>query len=540
MRITKYNNKIRFASSHRSISEFGILVLLSFGIQSLIPSSRAGFSTLTTWGDQSAILTTSKQVITSGQAPLMRNHWLGPGYIFFTRIFAKISSSVEVGLILLTLSSFILIFAFILFQLNQFKNRTLKYAGYLGTLLLYFTLRVYQYKDIPWTHFLEALIIILIITLGSNWNSTSPLKYGIFGFALFLSWNVRNFETAALLIAGIMGIFVRWQNMGFSAPWTAIRRTVTNCIKGGTLGVVMAWVAIGICTNSWSFFTQYSGMLPASDLSISRLADRIIQIFYNPSWHTISTPSVFVWNGVKSNLYSLGFGRTWFEPLVIGQPTLVPFLFISLFIAIRITFSTRKQKLVSQRILVSLICHLSSLGIFLGYMIQPIVGSGSLKYGLFREFLLPQLLSFFGLILFLQDLENRGKRINWLKASIFIPFLLAVTCLLIPKPKTSFYENYTLSLKTPLCNTLASKCEFQATILKEGRVMKLDSQPMEIRTSCGKAITQYWSKSFDFQPMKCIGIQKIYGVPLSFGIAATPEDSQFFEVNKPDWVTITS
>jgi hypothetical protein len=529
-----------FSPSTQNVS-FGQILGFVVVIFLLVPGGRVGFETLTTWGDQSALLRTLKEWQSTGDAPLLSNNWMGPGFVTINFLLVRLFGSFESSLTFLTLSSFILIYVILFREALKSKAPWMKVQAVVLLLTSIFFIRINQLRDIPWTHFITGAMVFLIIYLFHYAKGNFLFCFPI-GFLFFLSWQTRNFETFALLISILFFYLLRYFLL---KEWKKALHTYFDQIRSYlvyfTTGMIFAWAVIGIISGRFQIFVQYQGMLPSSDLSIERLFKRVAQVFVAPTWNTVSSETLNSKTTFLQNLSSSNF-ETWYSPLIHSSPLLLPLTFVAVYLLFSEVILMKRSQVVEEsdhaRII---ILNLTALLILLGYLTQPIVGSTHLKYGLLREFVLPQLLILLAIFLRWNSplYKIKSHRFSFRKFQPTILVLIAVISMAIQPLKMQPYESLRVSPVNGECARNLEFCEIDIRVLKSNKWEKLPPQPVEFRTMCEGETKSYYSKSFTLKIDACRSNQtEVFAIPLIFGLSTTPEANLFFQEYREDWFKV--
>jgi hypothetical protein len=535
--------KLRHAFLSKKAQKVSLYQILGFVLLVflLVPGGRVGFETLTTWGDQSALLRTLKEWQSTGDAPLLSSNWMGPGFVAINFLLFRLFGSFESSLTVLTLSSFILIYVILFREALKSKAPWMKVQALVLLLASIFFIKINQLRDIPWTHFITGAMVFLII-YSFHYAKKNFLFCLPMGFLFFLSWQTRNFETFALLISVLTFYLVRYFLL---KEWKKDLRTHLNQIRSYlvffTTGMIFAWAAIGVISGRFQIFVQYQGMLPSSDFSIERLFKRVTQVFVAPTWNTLSSETLNPKTTFLQNLSSTSF-ETWYSPLIHSSPLLLPLTFVAVYLLFSEVMLMKRfqvaEKSDHSRII---ILNLTALLILLGYLTQPIVGSTHLKYGLLREFVLPQLLILLAIFLRWNSPANKIKPagFSFKKFQPSILVLIAFVSMAIQPLKMQPYESLRVSPVNGECARNLEFCEIDIRVLKSNKWEKLPSQPVEFRTMCEGEAKSHYSKSFTLKIELCKSAHtEVFAIPLIFGLSTSPEANLIFEEYREVWFKV--
>jgi hypothetical protein len=368
-----------------------------------------------------------------------------------------------------------------------------------------------------------------------KWNTLNTF---IIGFLIFLAWQTRNFETAACVIGLLVVLFLDILRNCLQSTLASHLQVYKSKIVYLFAGLCSSWLSIALITKQTNLYFQYKDILPGSDFSLTRLWDRFLQVFFNSFWKTMTpeppSPSVSLFDRVTSRNFNV-----WYEPLAHSQPLLLPLLLTSFILTGYFMFeffaSRKTQNNKAKEILV---INISALVIIFGYLFQPIVGSSALKYGLMREFILPQFLILLSVILTIQNISIRKSSIILQKIlPIFLVFSTSLS-ILTPNLKTGSYSDFHTIENANACSIQDGTCEIRISVKTDGQWKKLTSQPVEYRMKCGTVETRNWSTTFKVELIPCISKLSIYAFPLSFGISTTPESDQILTRFPENWINI--
>jgi hypothetical protein len=498
----------------------------------MLPAAHKGFQTLTTWGDQRQILSTVNQLSAQGRADYVENTWLGPGYATLARAFARLFGSTEVGLIVLTISSFVIIYYVLLSFLAIIASKEFKIIAFLLILFSYFSMRIYQIRDIPWTHGLVTCAILLIFFLfySTNVNATG-LGQSLMGFLIIFSWQIRNFETIGLLL-GLATIFLLSRRDVFVlGRETVLKRSFFYLIGG--LG---AYLLTSAGSGSWKIFLQYQGSYSENiapiDFSFSRILNRFTQVFFDPNFYTFTNGN-YPDRSPFEYVYARDF-EIWGQPFMYSQVLLLPsVMFLLLLLGFWVVKTFTRGSLLAKELRYSIALSVTGLSILFGYFLSPIVGSGSLKFGLFREFLLVQFCAIVSLVLVAKHIlmTHPGIRPSRVVIPIFLVF--GFFTVVLPSQNVNFREEITdILVSGKNCGKQISHCDLSIHVIKSDKKTKLSDQPIDIRFWCEGVQSTGWSKDFSVKIPKCEGDLSLYALPLQLGFSTTPDAESFFQSKK--------
>jgi hypothetical protein len=529
MRQKRTNTRIQFKDN------FIFLFFVVLFAQIIIPSSKVGFSSLTNWGDQSYFLRAMKELEASnGDNPPIA---MGLGYAALIELFKRFFSSYEVALIVLSLLSFTLIYTYLIQRALLLRTFGLKVLSVFFIALSYWLLRIPQVRDIPWSHFIVAALFFGIIYLHDKSFIPKNLRLMILGFVVYLLWQTRNFETMSLFIGAILltclYLYTNFDTLKLR------KNKIIAVLLNFTVGVVFSWLFIWILTGSFRMFTQFSNA-PRPDLNVSRFISRIYSVFYNPTHNSIDSLNSISWMSQADNLTSTDMGKVWFQPLIRSQPMFLSLLLLALGLVVYLIFiSVQRKDFTFHLPILSLSVALI---ITAGYFSSPIFNQSQLKYGALREFILPQLLILFGVIEYLKLAEGQTKRTQEKFGQNFLLYLVLsvsiLATLVIPRPTNVAFTDFDISINQKDCIQAERNCFFTMKVLDKSGWKYLVSQPIEIRVIEAGVNSRFYKNNFSFEPNICKTECFIYAVPLSFGIAETPESDKYFLQKKDDWILL--
>jgi hypothetical protein len=496
----------------------GILIIF-------VPSAKLGYQSLFRWGDQILFLNTQKEYMQTGSSSSFSKGLVGPGYALLVRVFGFGTASPEVGLVLLSIFSFSVVY-FVLTKLMMEIKGINFYIASAMLMSTYLLLGIVYVKDIPWTHFPTAAIIVLIIYLMIDRKKeiSRHLIVGVlFGFLLQL----RTFEALAIFIAVATSFLL-------SIIIDKKRKHSLEQLKSWFYFICATLVtvfAISRLTRSPFWFTQYSGLVPKQDFSLTRLFHRLIQLFYNPSFNALPDSTNFTWLNVFSGIEKIYTGKISVQqyfnsPLSLHQPLLIPLNITCLWLVIRYLMPRYRTVENAQIIWIS---AFSAIIIQAGYLTNPFTSPGTLRYLIFREFILPQFLIILSVILHLRS-SNSVQAIKTISIFLSLSLILSVSLSFLPKPQLANYQSYAWELIDSNCKS-SKVCTIEVTASRNGRIVKISNQPIEVRARCDGKIMRWFEKSFTINfNGHCKGeTLKVQVLPLSFGNAGTPDGETYFQ-----------
>jgi len=528
MRILRKNQIISKADLNTiSLKASQFFLFLPIIVYVLGPSSNSGLASLSTWADQSTYVVAYNEWQISGASGWLTNNWLGPGFFALMKLLSLAFGSVQVSLVLATFLGIMISIGFLMHQVSAARKKTL-----LIVFLVYFVLatHVQVFKDIPWTHFWVLPMLICAIIFLYNQNSTK-LRIFFGGFLLAFSWQIRNFETLALLVSMVV-VAACVALFDIRHGKYQIKKELKNIIFIAT-GTISGFLFVGVISSQFKIYRQYnssndfSDMPPSLDLNLINFIERAIQIFFNPTYQSLSSSNAYSVMPISNQaiVRAEELSTFWGQSLSRQQPFLFPLILLSLLITVittRYLFSKKIDTHYFKLINAPGICGILIVG---GYLSQPIIGVGHLKYGIAREFLLPQFL------FALQAIVVFAKNYTWISKALKGALALSAVSLLFTSFPDLSYSDYKFKLDER-CN-VEQECSSNIQVrLQSGTWKKLGEETIYIRDTCEGKDTFYYGKSNRFVLAKCSGDHYVSMIPTSFGIAATPDASAPLDLRK--------
>jgi len=490
----------------------------------LVPTAKLGYESLSTWGDQILFLNSQKEFEESGTSSSFTKGLVGPGYSILVRIFELGTSSPEIGLVLLSIASFSIIYFVLTRLMFEIKEINVLFLS-IVVVSSYFLLGIIFVKDVPWTHFPAAALVILInyLLIDGKQNKAKSTCIGIlFGFLLQL----RAFESLAFLTA----VAIYFSLKKFLYKKERFFKVAFPFLLYSVGAALLTSYSISRIANSNFWFKQYSGLVPKQDFSIMRMINRCIQLFYNPSFNALPDSTDFTWFNVFSGFKAVAENeinvQDYFNsPLSLQQPLLIPLNVIAISLIIMYLLPKYRNLENAEFIWIS---ATSAIIIQAGYLTNPFTSGGTLRYLIFREFLLPQFLIILAIIL---HLKASHSLLTLRKITIFlgISILLSVSLSLFPKPQLANYDSYKWVLNDENCKSIGS-CSISVTALRNGKIHKISPQPIEVRARCDGQIFRWYEEEFiiHYNAFCNVEPEEIEVLPLFFGNAGTPAGESYF------------
>lgn len=179
-------------------NKFALISLCVAASQALIPSTLLGFHSLTHWADQSYFLR-SMQELEASQGATSPSA-MGLGYAAVIQLFKQFFGSYEVALVGLSVLSFLIIYSILIQNAFYIEDKIRKVFSILVIALSYVLLRIPLIRDIPWSHFVFAALLFLSIVVFNSPSMRIDVKYFTIGYLGFLLWQIRNFESTAIVL----------------------------------------------------------------------------------------------------------------------------------------------------------------------------------------------------------------------------------------------------------------------------------------------------------------------------------------------------
>jgi hypothetical protein len=500
------------------------LFLLPIAVYVFIPSSKAGLASLTDWGDQSTYVSAYEEWRSTGKSGWLDNNWIGPGFIALMRLLSLPFGSIQTSLLMASFFG-ILISLVILIKQKAFSEGKLITITFI--VLFVFLTHLQVFKDIPWTH-LWVLPILLSAILIIYGGQSTRLKTFSGGFMLMFAWQIRNFETLAVIVAILIASLV--STIFEIANNTYRFRSDLNRKAIYLSGAITGFFFVSVLSGHAYIYRQYhasgvfSEMPPSIDLNPIHGFNRFIQLFLNPTFGSLTGYSAGPELGLIEQIVVRGSGLSayWGQSLIRQQPMLLPLILISIVITLFSFFNLLKKGRESKEFKLVFTLGIAGLIVIAGYLSQPIIGTGHLKYGIAREFLLPQFL------FVLQILVVFVTNIRLYRRVLLIVFFTSITLPLnLDFPDMSLKDfRFSLSAECIGDSMCSTKIE---VIKKSGETKTLRSQSIYIRDSCGEKTTFYYGNSDGFPIRGCLSEHYISILPTSFGLAGTPDGQRVLE-----------
>jgi hypothetical protein len=443
---------------------------------------------------------------------------VGPGFFALMRLLCLPFSSIQMALIMASFLGFLLSLGLLLKE--SIKSANQKTLSIFLTFFVLFT-HLQVFKDIPWAHFwiLPMLLSAVFLMYGDD---PKIYKYLGSGFLLGFAWQIRNFETLSVLF-GILITEVITIIAAYSRNEAKIKEKLTR-LSTTFLGASTSFIFIGLLSGHFAIYQQYGAFKKTTnwvaplDLNPIHFMNRFIQVFFNPTHHSLS--------GYYSDS-KLDFGKQiivrgidltsyWGQSLVRQQPLLIILMVLSVVVLILSTLQFSKRAMEPRNFALIVSLGLSGFLIIFGYLSQPLMGSGLLKFGIVREFLLPQFLFMLQLIVACNQILNVRAITIWIGTP-----LLIINLVLPSLPDNSFKDyKFTLSASCGTTKTCSSEIE---VLDSKGNWKILDSGTVYIQEDCDSQVIYYYGRSDNFLVNECAGKQTISVLPSSLGLGDSPE-----------------
>lgn len=487
----------------------------------LLPSTKSGFASLTTWSDQSSYVTAYDQWEQTHQSGFLESQWLGPGFFALMRLLVLPFSSIQVALIIASFLGLLLSVWILTNIARQIPNSNI-ITGFLLVFVLMTHLQVF--KDLPWTHFWIIPMLLAAIQM-LYFSKPSFFKYGCSGFLLAFAWQIRNFESLAVIIAIVLvEIFILCYQ--FSQGLNGIRLVIRSSLAT-FFGGIVGFLSTGILSFHFKIYKQYgafdgsSHLVAPIDLNPTHMYERFFQLFFAPKFNSLSSYvetfqlPISKQILVQSSDLTPFFGQT----LVRQQPLLLPMAIGSIYLMVLCLYRYLNKDIEVKRLKSSLILGLSGLFIMIGYIAQPLIGSANLIYGISREFLLPQFL--FGMLI----ISSYEAKFIWSRITIPITLILGLVFFLLPQPSKATYSDYSFVLSENCGSGELCSSEIKA-VNNENQWVTLPIQDVYVADSCASIVQYHHGKSNQFMIMPCSEEHFVAILPSTFGLSDTPQAHQ--------------
>jgi hypothetical protein len=499
--------------------------LFNFLLLILIPCAGFGLTSLNSWGDQSLFLRTLDEFSKTGTSSGITNNLMGPGYLFVVKFLSIGVGSNSTALIFTSIFSFAISYLCLIELVRRLKNQNDRLYGIALIYLSYPLLLVFIVKDVPWSHFPTIAIFLVIIALGTK-KTLSLSDYLIIGALFALQFQIRSFEAEVTVLAFALTLIYKVRK---EPKFLSLKRGFfylsTAC--SFLLGIFFIDSYSGY---KW-LYHQYGNSQPSEDFSLINFFDRVVQLFWNPSFHALPDSKEFLWTN-PLNLFSLLQNRQislhqfWGMPILLSQPLLVPLIFAA-FCSMVLAVRDGKSSLnVAES---QIFLFITGSGILIGYLANPAMVGATLKYGIFREFLLPQFI-FIVQLLLIRNLESWPHyRLKFFSFSLAA--LVLSSCIgFLPAPTSMNYQDFIFSATNENCFSNSRVCNFRVEVRNHDSFLPLKTQPIEVRALCGGQTQRWYEKSFrvDFNQHCKQKILKYKILPMSLGNSGTPEGEAEF------------
>lgn len=432
----------------------------------LLPASGWAPVFFDSWFDQMRDLEALRSVLADGRAAAIADNVVGPAYIALAAVVHWVFGlSPEDSLVALTRASYALSVAAALVLVRVLVRRltdapsVVTLASQLGLVALVFAAGTWYWSDVPWSHFLAAFLGVAFYAtrFARAPGSAATWFAALTGVVVALLALTRSFELVALLAAWAATL-VLVAVLRLARP--SIRPAAL--VAGAAAFVVTTAVVYGVAGKRDVFFLysnhldrQSGAVLPAEvaetpTFSPTLVPIKLVQLFYEPCYYSLCTLSDYA-GGTRPlppNLADAsGAERLWRLPLAVQLPTLVLLPLCLAACAGLVFWFARRRSVTTGRVrelraVVEMTVAASV--IVLGYSASTMTGSGHLRYGFARDFLLPALLTGVvavglasaGVWLLLSRREPTGRRLSSearFVLAVVVGAGIAVTCVVLAR-----------------------------------------------------------------------------------------------------------
>ncbi len=348
-----------------------LVVLLVIACLVIAPPSGLGLSTLTDWRDQQFFVQAATQTIESGLPDAETRSRVGPAYIALTLGIGQVFS-LDVGPALVLLSRLAFAACAIILATVAMRQRLRTGIGFQAALGLVAVLSLmtsvwYRVADIPWTHFVGAVVLVGLSALRLS------LRSALIGMLAIALVQTRMFEAMVAAIAAVLILPI-----AAARHWQSLRTRPSAVLLGVALpfvgGAALGFVAVGLVSHNWTLYQQYSTQ-PVMVLTPQLAPIKAVQLFWDPCFATLCElarpPTVSPW------VDSL---ESWRQPLLLQLPALAGA------VAGLLALLVLRPRLALRVPLSLLFAIVASGGLVVAYLSGAPSGSSHLKYGFFRDF----------------------------------------------------------------------------------------------------------------------------------------------------------
>lgn len=504
----------------RTVLELSILIIFFESI----PDSNFGPASIRLWQDQSFYFQALQDVSESSTSQIIEDGTVGPGYIALASIISSFINDKAMSLIFLNKFSIYTVIGIIYFKFRS--KMSLVMASGLMILLLLFTDLLFL-AEIPWSHFTWIAIFMLILE-SLRASRSNNMKALIVGSGLTLLWQVRMYETAIVIIVAFAIITARYvyiRSMGYAFKIIQTSSVISQLLVF-SISIIITLKLIDIRTGKFGPWVQYAGSDIPIEMSPMSLGKKFVQVFLAPNYLALDgtiEEVTYLWPERLLNPSS--FGR-WFAPFGQQQPMLIPILLTSIYLL----FAFLKCKLQRKRSNISYYSVMIisiSLGISLVYLLNPVMGSGHLRYGIMREYMAPQLM-----IVYIFSSESIVKsfakeiRIK-ITLLLFMIFSLSLPLIQAGFPDET-YSNYSFAIQKVKDASLKAEYIVDIKLYRKSGNPQIYDGFFEYQYEClGKIKTGFAKQSVELD--RCMGEMNMSVLPSIFGISVTPEGADVLE-----------
>ena len=524
---------IRDFSSSRILEPFarfgakGLECIFLLFVLSRIPSSGVGPVTLRFWEDQSLYLNALEEIKTGNPSAVIDSGSVGPGYVFLAALFGRISGDTAQGILLLNQFS---IYSVIVTLYLAIRGSRSFFRSLVILFIILICLDLLFVRDIPWTHFTWTAIFLILFSL-SEVNLSPQIKAFIYAPGLLLLWQIRMYETAVVLVALLLvycysSIFRRERFMINKSMFLRL----SSCVGVASISFTLTSFLIGRQTGVFYPWFQYrDGGIPL-DFDLSSLLNRFVQVLYLPNYlaldSTIESSGYFYFERVV-NPDSLA---RWFAPLAQQQPLLIPLVLFAL-TTFAFLFKPRTNSVSDYEKPYMMLLLLAALGIFIGYFLNPIMGSGHLHYGIMREFIAPQVLILYVMLRKSFSLSRRGTK-SVIIGLLFTIYLLSLPLLQEKLPKETF-SSYNFFITKIISDRNSEEFDIVVKIKNQnGKEVDYEGYNVYMYQACDEEKIGFVTNRVRV-PL-CKGERSLSILPTVFGIGITPEGERILIEMKKD------
>jgi len=364
------------APADSSMAVAWFVALLALASVAFWPATGYGPRSVYEWYDQSFLLRAAMQTLELGLPDAETRTLAGPGYIALTLGLGWISGTPPAeALIFLSRLTFVVAAAILATVAIRYRAQaSIGFQLALGAVaaLVLASSVWFRFSDIPWTHFVAAALLGGMV-LVSLTKLPLPARAALIGALAVGLMQTRLFEAMVAGIAAVMilpFVLVRY--------WQPLRAWPVSALLVAlpfVAGAAVVFAAIGLRTNNWSIYQQYSdlhGMVLTPELAPTK----VVQLFWDTCYATVC--------GITGSSVVSPLADTidsWRQPLLLQLPGLIG---AAAGLATLVVLRPRRALQLPLGVIFAMI---TSGGLVIAYTSGVPAGSPHLNYGFFRDFM---------------------------------------------------------------------------------------------------------------------------------------------------------